>query len=186
MNRKHQEHITLQLKKSISSSRNYLTISICIVVFSVFAFVKSNHCKDKDIEGDEALDKRWGLFRVAVTEIFPWLRNSFSINVMWIYALTILLCTDSVYFNVETEWELGSYWTCIFDKSIYIHRLCIFHSVLRSMSAVGKLTNTEHAELLLEKKYESEFYIRIPSLVEFFWTQPFAMWEALTPPHWSS
>ena len=58
MNRKHQEHITLQLKTSISSSRNHLPISICIVVFSVFAFVKSNHCKDKDIEGDKALDKR--------------------------------------------------------------------------------------------------------------------------------
>ena len=125
MNRKDQEHITLQLKTSISSSRNHLPISICIVVFSVFAFVKSNHCKDKDIEGDKALDKRWDLFRVDVGEIFPWLRSFFSINDVWIYALTILSCTDSVYFNVETEWELGSYWTCIFDKSIYAHTVYI-------------------------------------------------------------
>ena len=33
------------------------------------------------------------------------------------------------------------------------------------MWAVGRLTNTEHAELLLEKKYDSEFYIRILSLL---------------------
>ena len=81
MNGKQQEHSnTLHLKTSISSSRNHLTISICIVVFSVFAFVRSNHCKDRDIEGDEALDQRWDLFRLVVAEIFPWLRGFLSIN----------------------------------------------------------------------------------------------------------
>ena len=42
------------------------------------------------------------------------------------------------------------------------------------LKAWDTFTTTEHAELLLEKKYDSEFHIRILSLLKSFWTQPIA------------